>query len=298
MDINLVLLHLAKNFLFMKVFNTEAEWRPIWASIFKENKKIGFVPTMGALHQGHLDLVAKSTASMDVTLVSIFVNPTQFNSSEDFKNYPLTLESDLAQLEEAGAAYVFVPSVTTLYPKPTRLRFDFGDLEQVLEGKFRPGHFHGVGLVVAKLFHLLQPNRAFFGQKDLQQVAVIKRLVQDLSFTVSIEVVPTRREKDGLAMSSRNMRLNQDERQQALLLYTQLAQAKKDLLTGIPWDQVRAAVEEVFSKATNCQLEYVALVHPETFEIFDSFTQDDPRSICIAAYVGQVRLIDNLPIIQ
>ena len=297
MDINLVLLHLAKKSLYMKVFHTEAEWRPIWAFIFKENKKIGFVPTMGALHQGHLDLVAKSTASMDITLVSIFVNPTQFNSSDDFKKYPQTLESDLALLKAAGAAYVFVPSVTTLYPQPTRLRFDFGALEQVLEGKFRPGHFNGVGLVVAKLFHLLQPHRAFFGQKDLQQVAVIKRLVQDLSFTLSIEVVPTRREKDGLAMSSRNMRLNQEERQQALLLYTQLAQAKKDLLTGVLWAKVQATIEEAFSKVANCQLEYVALVHPETFEIFDSFTQDGPRSICIAAYVGQVRLIDNLPII-
>uniref|UniRef100_UPI004048D160 pantoate--beta-alanine ligase n=1 Tax=Algoriphagus sp. TaxID=1872435 RepID=UPI004048D160 len=281
----------------MKVFHTEAEWRPIWASIFKKNKKIGFVPTMGALHQGHLDLVAKSTASMDITLVSIFVNPTQFNSSDDFKKYPQTLESDLALLEAAGAAYVFVPSVTTLYPQPTRLRFDFGALEQVLEGKFRPGHFNGVGLVVAKLFHLLQPHRAFFGQKDLQQVAVIKRLVQDLSFTLSIEVVPTRREKDGLAMSSRNMRLNQEERQQALLLYQQLCLAKERLLAGDSWTTVLTDTEATFSNVANTKLEYFALLHPETFEIFDSFTQDVPRSICIAAYVGQVRLIDNLPII-
>lgn len=297
MDINLVLLHLAKNFLYMKVFHTEAEWRPIWASIFNENKKIGFVPTMGALHQGHLDLVAKSMASMDITLVSIFVNPTQFNSSDDFKNYPQTIESDLAQLEAAGVAYVFVPSVTTLYPQPAHLRFDFGDLEQVLEGKFRPGHFNGVGLVVAKLFNLIQPNRAFFGQKDLQQVAVIKRLVQDLSFTLSIEVVPTRREKDGLAMSSRNMRLNQEERQQALLLYQQLCLAKERLLAGDSWTTVLTDTEATFSNVANTKLEYFALLHPETFEIFDSFTQDGPRSICIAAYVGQVRLIDNLPII-
>lgn len=234
---------------------------------------------------------------MDITLVSIFVNPTQFNSSDDFKNYPQTIESDLAQLEAAGVAYVFVPSVTTLYPQPAHLRFDFGDLQQVLEGKFRPGHFNGVGLVVAKLFNLIQPNRAFFGQKDLQQVAVIKRLVQDLSFTLSIEVVPTRREKDGLAMSSRNMRLNQEERQQALLLYQQLCLAKERLLAGDSWTTVLTDTEATFSKVANTKLEYFALVHPETFEIFDSFTQDGPRSICIAAYVGQVRLIDNLPII-
>ncbi len=281
----------------MKVIRTEAEWKPIWAAIFKEGKQLGFVPTMGALHQGHLDLVAKSTASMDFTVVSIFVNPTQFNSSEDFQKYPQTLEADLAQLDAAGADYVFVPSVTTLYPQPTRLAFDFGDLERVLEGEFRPGHFNGVGLVVAKLFHLIQPTCAFFGQKDLQQVAVIKRLVQDLSFGLSIEVVPTRREKDGLAMSSRNIRLNPEERQQALLLYQQLSLAKERLLAGETWKQIQTDTAAAFSSAANSKLEYFALLHPETFEIFDTFRMDGPQSICIAAFVGQVRLIDNLPII-
>lgn len=281
----------------MKVIRTEAEWKPIWATIFKEGKQLGFVPTMGALHQGHLDLVAQSTASMDYTLVSIFVNPTQFNSSEDFQNYPQTLEADLAQLKAAGADYVFVPSVATLYPQPTHLRFDFGDLEHVLEGAFRPGHFNGVGLVVSKLFHLIQPTRAFFGQKDLQQVAVIKRLVQDLSFGLSIEVIPTRREKDGLAMSSRNMRLNPLERKQALLLYQQLTQAKERLLAGVSWKQIHSDTIAAFATVPTCKLEYFALLHPETFEIFDTFTQEDARSLCIAAYVGPVRLIDNLPII-
>lgn len=281
----------------MKVIRTEADWKPIWTAIFKENKQLGFVPTMGALHQGHLDLVAKSIESMDFTVVSIFVNPTQFNSSEDFQNYPQTLEADLALLESAGADFVFVPSVATLYPQPTHLRFDFGNLEQVLEGEFRPGHFNGVGLVVSKLFHLIQPTCAFFGQKDLQQVAIIKRLVQDLSFGLSIEVVPTRREKDGLAMSSRNQRLSPAERQQAVLLYSQLLLAKERLLAGEPWGSVLADTKLAFLTAANCQLEYFALLHPETFEIFDTFTQEDARSLCIAAYVGPVRLIDNLPII-
>jgi pantoate--beta-alanine ligase len=281
----------------MKVIRTEADWKPIWTAIFKENKQLGFVPTMGALHQGHLDLVAKSIESMDFTVVSIFVNPTQFNSSEDFQKYPQTLEADLALLESAGVDFVFVPSVATLYPQPSHLRFDFGSLEQVLEGEFRPGHFNGVGLVVAKLFHLIQPTCAFFGQKDLQQVAVIKRLVKDLSFGLSIEVVATRREKDGLAMSSRNMRLNPEERQQALLLYQQLSQAKERLLAGESWKQVQSDTAATFSSAPNCELEYFALLHPETFEIFDTFRMDGPQSICIAAFVGQVRLIDNLPII-
>ncbi|MEY3564145.1 MAG: hypothetical protein RJA23_315 [Bacteroidota bacterium] len=281
----------------MKVIRTEAEWKPIWSEIFKENKQLGFVPTMGALHQGHLDLVAQSIATMDFTVVSIFVNPTQFNSSKDFQKYPQTLDADLGLLEAAGADFVFVPSVATLYPQPTHLRFDFGDLEQVLEGACRPGHFNGVGLVVSKLFHLIKPTRAFFGQKDLQQVAVIKRLVQDLSFDLSLEVVPTRREKDGLAMSSRNMRLNPEERQQALLLYQQLSQAKERLLAGESWKQIQSDTVAAFSSAPNCELEYFTLLHPETFEIFDSFSSESPQSICIAAFVGQVRLIDNLPII-
>lgn len=281
----------------MKVIRTVAEWKPICSAILKEGKQLGFVPTMGALHQGHLDLVVQSIATMDFTVVSIFVNPTQFNSSEDFHKYPQTLTKDLIQLEAAGADFVFVPTVETLYPQPTQLRFDFGYLEQILEGAFRPGHFNGVGLVVSKLFHLIQPTRAFFGQKDLQQVAIIKRLIQDLSFNLSIEVVPTRREKDGLAMSSRNLRLNPEERQQALLVYQQLSQGKKRLLAGEPWSQVQSDAEVAFSNAENAELEYFALVHPETFEIFDTFSQDGARSICIAVFVGQVRLIDNLPII-
>ena len=281
----------------MKVIRTEADWKPIWTTIFKEGKSLGFVPTMGALHQGHLDLVAKSIETMDFTVVSIFVNPTQFNSSEDFQKYPQTLDADLGLLEAAGADFVFVPTVATLYPQPTHLRFDFGDLEQVLEGACRPGHFNGVGLVVSKLFHLIQPTRAFFGQKDLQQVAIIKRLVQDLSFDLSLEVVPTCREKDGLAMSSRNMRLNPEERQQALLLYQQLSQAKERLLAGESWKQIQSDTTAAFSNAANTELEYFALLHPETFEIFDSFSRESPQSICIAAFVGQVRLIDNLPII-
>ena len=281
----------------MKVIHTKAEWMPHWHQLLQKNQRLGFVPTMGALHQGHLDLVEKSKASMDLTLVSIFVNPTQFNRPEDFQNYPLTLAADLAALEAAAVDFVFVPTVETVYPQPCNLSFDFGDLEHVLEGQFRPGHFNGVGLVVSKLFHLIKPHRAFFGQKDLQQVAVIKRLVQDLSFDLELEVVPTRREADGLAMSSRNLRLLPEERQQALLLYTQLQLAKESLVAGQPWATVKSGVEQVFAEAKNCELEYLSLVHPETFEIFDAFTPSRSCSICIAAYVGPVRLIDNLPII-
>jgi len=159
---------------------------------------------------------------MDVTVVSIFVNPTQFNNPEDFKKYPNILDADLEKLESMNVDYVLLPSVETMYPNSPALSLDFGDLERVLEGKYRPGHFNGVGIIVSKLFHLIKPHIAFFGQKDLQQVAVIKRLVNDLSFDIQLEIVPTRRESDGLAMSSRNMRLDNEGRQKALLLFNNL----------------------------------------------------------------------------
>lgn len=252
---------------------------------------------MGALHQGHLDLVGKSKVMMDVTVVSIFVNPTQFNNPEDFKKYPITLEADLEKLKESGTDYVFVPSVETMYPNQTRLMLDFGDLERVLEGKFRPGHFNGVGTVVSKLFHIIKPHTAFFGQKDLQQVAIINRLVQDLSFDLHLEVVPTRREMDGLAMSSRNLRLNDEERKKALLLFESMNEAKNRLLEGQAWREVKESVLINFEREKHTQLEYFELVNPDSFELYGEFNPDQKSSICIAAFVGEVRLIDNLPII-
>lgn len=234
---------------------------------------------------------------MDITAVSIFVNPTQFNNPEDFKNYPITLESDLEKLEACGADYVFVPTVETMYPRPTQLTFDFGDLERVLEGKFRPGHFNGVGTIVSKLFHIIKPHTAFFGQKDLQQVAIIKRLVHDLSFDLNLEVVPTRRESDGLAMSSRNLRLNTEDRKKALILFKSLTQARTNLLQGEPWKEVKKKVSLGFEEESSTQLEYFELVHPDSFELYEQFDPGKKSSICVAAFVGEVRLIDNLPII-
>ncbi|KPQ17170.1 MAG: pantoate--beta-alanine ligase PanC, partial [Algoriphagus marincola HL-49] len=175
----------------MQVFYTEAEWSEIRLQLLQKNIRIGLVPTMGALHQGHLDLVKRSKENCDTTVVSIFVNPTQFNNPEDFAKYPQSLNDDLALLNTEGADYVFTPSVETMYPQKPQMTLDFGPLEQVLEGAFRPGHFNGVGLVVSKLFHLIQPHIAFFGQKDLQQVAIIKRLVLDLSFPIEIQTIPT-----------------------------------------------------------------------------------------------------------
>ncbi len=281
----------------MKLIRSLAEWNPHWVSHLQKNQNIGFVPTMGALHEGHLDLVRKSLSSMEVTAVSIFVNPTQFTNWEDFQKYPITLESDLEKLEKAGVDYVLVPEVDTIYPTQPNLKFDFGDLERVLEGKFRPGHFNGVGIVVSKLFHLIKPHTAFFGQKDLQQVAIIKRLVQDLSFDLKIEVVPTRRDQDGLALSSRNLRLSVEERKIAPMLFESLIFAKNQLLEGGAWKEIKGSIENGFANQVGSRLEYVELINPDTFQELTEFDTKSSSSVCIAAYIGEVRLIDNMEII-
>lgn len=233
-----------------------------------------------------------------MTVVSIFVNPTQFNNPEDFQKYPKTLDQDLEKLEQAGVDYVFLPTEKVMYPFPSKLKFDFGDLEHVLEGEFRPGHFNGVGIVVSKLFHLIRPQVAFFGQKDLQQVAVIKRLVDDLSFDLKLEVVPTKRESDGLAMSSRNLRLNQEERQKALILFHSLEKAKAELFSGKNWLEIQRQIESEFEHEHVAKLEYFELIHPDSFETYSSFDSSQKSSVCISAFIGEIRLIDNMPIIS
>lgn len=281
----------------MQVIHNEAEWQEYWLSSLKSDKSIGLVPTMGALHQGHLDLVSAARKETDIVVVSIFVNPIQFNNPEDFANYPSTLDSDLDKLLDANVDFVFIPSVKTMYPTKSQLSIDFGDLERVLEGAFRPGHFNGVGLIVSKLFHIIKPHKAYFGQKDLQQVAVIKRLNSDLSFGIEIVTVPIRREPDGLAMSSRNVRLSQEDRSNSLLLYSKLLEAKKELLHGKKWFEVQQGIQQDFENSSSADLEYFELVDPNSFEPIKDFSLTQKSSICVAAYVGKVRLIDNLTII-
>lgn len=282
----------------MKLIRTGAEWNPLWLNHLQKNQQIGLVPTMGALHEGHLDLIRKSKELTDLTLVSIFVNPTQFNNPDDFAKYPITLDSDLEKLANEGVDYVFLPSVEAIYPSPAKLRFDFGDLEHVLEGKFRPGHFNGVGIVVSKLFHIIRPQVAFFGQKDLQQVAIVQRLVRDLSFDLKLVIVPTRRETDGLAMSSRNQRLSAKERNIALILVRSLEKAKAELLAGKNWSDIQTQILSDFEKEPMAKLEYFELIHPESFESFTQFTNHQKSTICVASYIGETRLIDNLAIIS
>jgi pantoate--beta-alanine ligase len=280
----------------VKLIRTGAEWNPLWLNHLQKNHQLGLVPTMGALHDGHLELVRKSRRLTDVTVVSIFVNPSQFNNPEDFAKYPSMLETDLEKLASEGVDYVFAPEVAEVYPSPTKLKFDFGDLENVLEGKFRPGHFNGVGIVVSKLFHILRPHIAFFGQKDLQQVSIIRCLVKDLSFDIMLEIVSTKREPNGLAMSSRNARLNSEEREKALILYKSLEKAKAGLLDGTSWKEIQKSVAADFEDEPSVNLEYFELVNPETFEVFPEFVKSQRSSICVAAFIGTTRLIDNLPI--
>jgi len=273
-------------------------WHEKWFDAIKSNKTIGFVPTMGALHEGHLELIRASKLSCDITVVSIFVNPTQFNNSEDFTNYPKTINEDLEKLRQEKVDYVYTPSNDEIYTEEPVLSFSFGRLESTLEGAFRPGHFNGVGIVVSKLFNIIKPNRSYFGQKDLQQVSIIRRLIIDLSFDIELILVPTKRDPDGLAMSSRNLRLSPLERKSAPLLFKSLTKAKNELLKGKSWIQVREEIFRDFKTNSLINPEYFELIHPETFRTYKEFDPSQKSSICVAAYLGNIRLIDNVPIIS
>lgn len=265
-----------------------------YLTTLRSGQLIGFVPTMGALHEGHTTLIEKAKQENDVVVSSIFVNPVQFTNPDDLARYPRTLEEDCQKLEAIGCDVVFAPSVAEMYPEPVTLRLNFGDLETVMEGAFRPGHFNGVGIVVAKLFNIVQPDRAYFGQKDLQQVAVIRRLIRDLSFPVELIRCPTVREADGLAMSSRNRNLTPDEREQAPTLFRALTLAHELLKEGHTPSQAKAAVAAVFTSNPNFRLEYVDVVNADTLQIADEVLAPGQTAICLAAHLGKVRLIDNL----
>lgn len=280
----------------MKVLYTKDTVKKFLHNLPSNQTTVGLVPTMGALHEGHLDLVRKAKENSDVVIVSVFVNPTQFNNPDDFAKYPKTLDNDLDLLKNIGADAVFVPDNQEIYPELPLIKIDFGDLERSLEGAFRPGHFNGVGIVVSKLLNIVKPHKAFFGQKDLQQVAVIKRLVKDLSFDVEIIVIPTVRASSGLALSSRNMRLSPEQREIALVLYRSLSFAKTELLKGKSWFTVKSEIELQFQQTPQVVLEYFELVDSEKMTLLEDLQAGTPLSICIAAYVGNVRLIDNISV--
>lgn len=258
----------------------------------RQQSSVGLVPTMGALHQGHLELVKAARAENDLVVCSIFVNPTQFNNPDDLSAYPRTLEADCRLLESVGCDIVFAPSVEEMYPYPLDLSLNFGTLETVMEGAFRPGHFNGVGIVVSKFFNLIQPHRAYFGQKDLQQTAIIKSLIRNLSYPIELRICPTVRESDGLAMSSRNVRLTQEERSIAPTIYRILNECKTALLEGTPVEVALKNARDAFSQQPAFRLEYIELVDADTLKPLNETGK--ANALCVAVHLGNVRLIDNI----
>lgn len=278
----------------MQILTTAAGLQAYTEQARQTGKRVGLVPTMGALHDGHLQLVQAARADNDEVIVSLFVNPTQFNNAEDFRLYPRVPEADAVLLEPAGCTVLFVPPVAEIYPQPSLLRFDFGSLERVMEGAHRPGHFNGVATVVSKLFHLARPHRAYFGQKDWQQVTVIRQLVADLSFDLEIVTCPTIREPDGLAMSSRNRRLDPAARAAAPLLHHVLEAAAAEVRQGVLPSQVQANAEAALRREVLITPEYFEIADAQTLQPLDGYVAGKDVVLCLAAHLGGVRLIDNL----
>ena len=256
-------------------------------------KKIGFAPTMGALHQGHLSLYKAAKKENDEVISSIFVNPTQFNNPDDFQKYPKTLEKDIELLEKAGVDAVYVPNVEEMYPDGLNSKkYDFDGLENEMEGKYRPGHFDGVGTIVEELFRQVQPHNAYFGEKDYQQLAIIKKMVEKTKLPVKIHGVPTLREEDGLAMSSRNVRLTETQRKEATIIYETLTKVK-EWFKVLSVEEIKLRVLEIF-RNSNFELEYFVIADEKTLKETDYFYKDKNYRAFIVAYTDTVRLIDNM----
>ncbi|MGM0579572.1 MAG: pantoate--beta-alanine ligase [Bacteroidota bacterium] len=270
-----------------------AEIQALISKFKSEGKKIGFVPTMGALHQGHLSLVAAAKEKADIVVCSIYVNPTQFNNQDDLKQYPRNIEMDKDLLGENGCDVLFLPSDEVMYAGRNTIKFNFGDLDKVMEGKYRPGHFSGVALIVSKFFNIVLPNFAFFGQKDLQQLTIIKKLVEELFFNLEIITVPIKREPHGLAMSSRNERLSKIDREEAKIFYEALTEAKIILKESQSGEAAKEKVKSLFNNH-KAQLEYFEIVSDkDLLSKTENYFEPD-TVLCIAGFMGSVRLIDNM----
>lgn len=277
----------------MKLIQTIQELRTELDALRKEGKTIGLVPTMGALHAGHASLVKRAVAENDVVVVSDFVNPTQFNDKNDLLKYPRTLDADCKLLEECGASFVFAPSVEEIYPEPDTRQFSYAPLDTVMEGKFRPGHFNGVCQIVSKLFLIVEPTRAYFGEKDFQQLAIIREMVRKYPFNLEIVGCPIVREADGLALSSRNARLSDEQRIQAL-------QISKTLFASVEYAQThtlaetKAFVESAISTAEGLRLEFFEIVDGNSLQTVCDWKDGSYIVGCITVFCGEVRLIDNI----
>ncbi|MEQ1585346.1 MAG: pantoate--beta-alanine ligase [Cyclobacteriaceae bacterium] len=277
----------------MEIFK---EIEPLKAFLRQEKidaRTIGFVPTMGALHRGHLSLIEASRLENARTVCSIYVNPTQFNNPSDLAKYPRTLDRDIELLGKTGCDVIFCPDNNAMYSSESQIKFDFGTLDKVMEGRFRPGHFSGVALVVSKLFHIVSPERAYFGQKDFQQFKIIEKLVDELKFDISLRCMPIEREPDGLAMSSRNTRLSAEQRKKAIIFYESLQEASELLKKGNSMKDVQQVIK---SKCENSevQLEYLELADKSNLTVLENVSGKSKAILLIAGYVGEVRLIDNI----
>jgi pantoate--beta-alanine ligase len=279
----------------MKIFNKKLDLQQFLAPFYLEKKAVGLVPTMGALHEGHLSLIQKALSENDIVVVSIFVNPTQFNNAEDLEKYPRNLSGDIKTIERLSQEVViFAPEISEMYEStPKAISFDFGGLDKVMEGKFREGHFQGVATIVEKLFELVKPTRAYFGEKDYQQILIIKSMLEQRKLPVTLVPCPIIREESGLAMSSRNERLSPEGRKQAAFIYSVLQEAQK-LFTTASVAEVEAFVKEQFSQKKGFDLEYFTITKADTLE---EITEKDPSEsyrAFITVYVEGVRLIDNI----
>lgn len=277
----------------MQVLSTINELVTLIDNLKKKNKKIGFVPTMGALHEGHLSLIKESEKCSDATVVSIFVNPTQFNDPEDFKRYPRTLEEDIRLLGTLNCDIVFTPSAEEIYPEPDKRKFDFGYLESVMEGARRPGHFNGVAQIVSRLFNLVQPDKAFFGMKDFQQIAIIKEMVKQLKYKIEIIPCPIVRDENGLALSSRNALLDEEHKKNAPHIYATLKKAR-NLVSKMKVNELKQWITDEINSNTFLKTEYVEIVDYATLKITNDWSEPGDKVACVAVFAGKIRLIDNI----
>lgn len=277
----------------MRVVKTISELKSLISGYKQENKTVGLVPTMGALHAGHKSLVDRARKENDIVVVSVFVNPTQFNNKQDLATYPRTEERDCALLEAAGCDVVFMPAVEEVYPEPDNRQFDLGAVAEVMEGAHRPGHFNGVAQIVSKLFGFVEPDRAYFGEKDFQQIAVIRKMVQLEGFKLQIVACPIKREDDGLALSSRNVRLTAEQRQLAPNIYRVLKES-----CNFAKSHTVAETEKFVADSLNAlpqmEVEYYSIVDALTMQPVSDWADADSITGCITVYCGEVRLIDNI----
>jgi pantoate--beta-alanine ligase len=277
----------------MKVISTIKELKAALSASKSLGKKVGLVPTMGALHAGHASLVKRSVKDNDITVVSDFVNPTQFNDKNDLANYPHQLDADMKLLESCGATYLFAPSVEEMYPEPDTRRFSFPPVDTVMEGARRPGHFNGVCQIVSKLFMAVEPDRAYFGEKDFQQVAVIRAMVKALHFNLEIVACPIIREADGLALSSRNQLLSTEERQNALNISKTLFESQQFAKTHTV-AETQLFVTDHIAHSNGLKLEYFEIVNGTSLQKVNSWEDTSYIVGCITVFSGKIRLIDNI----